>query len=63
MITILIVVVELVLQQDKISIIMHYQNLSGTDWFVYGYLMAVLLSYAFTAYKEALWERKAGIWD
>ena len=56
MITILIVVVELVLQQDKISIIMHYQNLSGTDWFVYGYLIAVLLSYAFTAYKkEALW--------
>ncbi len=30
----------------------HYKNLSVTDWFVYGYLVAVLLSYAFTAFKK-----------
>ncbi|MCM1154840.1 MAG: O-antigen ligase family protein [Roseburia sp.] len=38
------------------SVVEHYRHLSVTDWFVYGYLIAVLLSYLFTAFrKEAFW--------
>lgn len=47
---------DIFMRRESRSIIKHYQNLSGTDWFVYSYLIVVLLSYAFTAYKEkALW--------
>lgn len=47
---------EVFYQRKKISIAEHYRNLSVTDWFVYGYLVSVLLSYLFTFYqKEAFW--------
>lgn len=47
---------EVFYQRKKISIVEHYRNLSATDWFVYGYLVSVLLSYLFTFYqKEAFW--------
>lgn len=43
-------------RRKKIPIAEHYRNLSVTDWFVYGYLVSVLLSYLFTLYqKEAFW--------
>lgn len=52
----LFVVIDLFLQWKDVNIVNYYKNLSGTDWFMYGYLIVVLLSYAFTAYKEeALW--------
>lgn len=52
----LIVMIEFLCRREKIRIAEHYKKLSGTDWFVYGYLIAVLLSYALTSYKkEALW--------
>lgn len=40
------------LQRKQVSIAGHYRRLSVTDWFVYGYLAAVLLSYLFTDYKN-----------
>lgn len=47
---------EVFCQRKKISIAEHYRKLSVTDWFVYGYLVSVLLSYLFTLYqKEAFW--------
>lgn len=46
----------MLLQTKKRSIVSHYRNLSVTDWFVYGYLVAVLVSYLFTAFRsEAFW--------
>ncbi|MBQ6805923.1 MAG: O-antigen ligase family protein [Lachnospiraceae bacterium] len=52
----LLVVFDVISQQIDVNIINHYRSLSGTDWFVYGYLLAVLLSYTFTAFQEeALW--------
>lgn len=55
-IMLLIVMIDFLCRREKIRIVEHYKKLSGTDWFVYGYLIAVLLSYALTAYKkEALW--------
>ena len=43
----LLVVFDVISQQIDVNIINHYRSLSGTDWFVYGYLLAVLLSYTF----------------
>ena len=37
-------------------IVEYYRRMSVTDWFVYGYCLAVMLSYLCSAYKEdALW--------
>lgn len=37
-------------------LVKHYQAMSVTDWFAYGYFVAVMLSYLGSAYKEdALW--------
>lgn len=43
-------------QKRGSSIIAHYKRMSGTDWFVYGYLISLFLSYLCTAFKkEAFW--------
>lgn len=55
-IMLIVVLCFVLLHGETWSIADHYRNLSGTDWFVYGYLIAVLLSYLFTAFrKEAFW--------
>lgn len=41
---------------DREWIVRHYRKMSVTDWCVYGYCLAVMLSYLCSAYKEdALW--------
>lgn len=40
------------LRSPEISLVQHYKRLSVTDWFVYGYLFSLLLSYLGTAYKK-----------
>lgn len=59
-ILLLLLVIELLYKifyrKKKLSIVERYKNLSMTDWFIYGYLVSVLLSYLFTLYqKEAFW--------
>ena len=55
-IMLLVVVCFVLLHGETWSVVAHYRKLSVTDWFVYGYLVAVLLSYLFTAFRqEALW--------
>ncbi len=42
--------------RDRTRIIRFYENMSVTDWFAYGYLAAVMVSYLCSAYRrEALW--------
>lgn len=44
------------LQRKEVSVAAHYKRMSGTDWFVYGYFISILLSYLFSSFrKEALW--------
>ena len=44
------------LQRKEVSVAAHYKRLSGTDWFVYGYFISILLSYVFSSFrKETLW--------
>lgn len=46
----------LFLQRKEMAFLERCKRLSVTDWFAYGYLVAVLLCYLFTAYKnEAVW--------
>lgn len=47
-----VIAIDFWLQRKQMSIAAHYRRLSVTDWFVYGYLAAVLLSYLFTDYKK-----------
>ena len=35
------------LQRKEVSVTAHYKRMSGTDWFVYGYFISLLLSYLF----------------
>lgn len=42
----------LLLKRKSLSITAFYKRLSGTDWFVYGYLFVLLLSYAGTPFRE-----------
>lgn len=50
------VVFDKMISRSGVDILRYYRQLSGTDWFVYGYLIAVLLSYLFSGYKEqAVW--------
>ena len=49
------------LQRKEISVMAHYKRMSGTDWFVYGYFISILLSYLLSSFrKEAFWG--AGGW-
>lgn len=51
-----IVLLSVVGHRDWNWIIRSYRKLSVTDWFVYGYFLAVMLSYLCSAYKkDALW--------
>lgn len=44
------------IRRDMKWIVRNYRQMSITDWFAYGYLIAVMLSYLCSAYKEdALW--------
>lgn len=44
------------MRHDKEWIFRNYRRMSVTDWFAYGYFVAVMLSYLCSAYKEdALW--------
>lgn len=46
----------LLLRRDKGWLLRNVQRMSVTDWFVYGYLVAIMLSYLCSAYKkDALW--------
>ena len=48
--------VSLLIRGDKGWLVRNYRQMSVTDWFAYGYLVAVMLSYLCSAYKkDALW--------
>lgn len=51
-----VTLISLASHRDKEWFIRSCGQMSVTDWFAYGYLVAVMLSYLFSAYKEdALW--------
>ena len=51
-----IILLSIAVRRDREWIIRNYRRMSVTDWFVYGYFVAVMLSYLCSAYKEdALW--------
>ena len=51
-----VIVLSLILRRDGEWILRYYQGMSVTDWFAYGYFVAVMLSYLCSAYKQdALW--------
>ena len=51
-----VIILSIAVRRDSRWIIRNYRRLSITDWFAYGYLVAVMLSYLCSAYKEdALW--------
>lgn len=51
-----VIVAAALCRRDRRWLIRHYQGMSVTDWFAYGYFVAVMLSYLSSAYKEdALW--------
>lgn len=41
-----------VLRRKKFSVMAFYKGLSATDWFVYGYLFLILLSYVCTPFRD-----------
>lgn len=44
------------LRKEYFHLARHYKRLSGTDWFVYGFFISLLLSYLLTSFrKEAFW--------
>ena len=50
------ILLSVAVRRDRDWIVRNYRKMSVTDWFVYGYFVAVLLSYLCSAYKEdALW--------
>lgn len=51
-----VLLLSIVLRRDRDWIIRNYRGMSVTDWFAYGYLVAVMLSFLCSEYKEdALW--------
>lgn len=51
-----IVLLSALVSRDKRWIVEHYRRMSVTDWMVYGYCLAVMMSYMCSPYKEnALW--------
>lgn len=51
-----IILLSIMVRRDREWIIRNYRRMSVTDWFVYGYFVAIMLSYLCSAYKEdALW--------
>ena len=52
----IIAVYSFLLQRKEVSVTARYKRMSGTDWFVYGYFISLLISYLFSSFrKEALW--------
>lgn len=51
-----VILLAVVVRRDREWIVRNYRRMSVTDWFAYGYLVVVMLSYLCSAYKEdALW--------
>ena len=51
-----VILISLLVRRDKEWIMRNYRHMSVTDWFAYGYAVAVMLSYLCSDYKEdALW--------
>lgn len=51
-----ILLIAVLVGRDKEWIVRNYRRMSVTDWFAYGYLVAVMVSYLCSNYKEdALW--------
>ncbi|MBD5523430.1 MAG: hypothetical protein HDR04_03240 [Lachnospiraceae bacterium] len=51
-----IILAAILCRRDGHWLVKYYQHMSVTDWFAYGYFVAVMLSYLGSAYKEdALW--------
>ncbi|MCM1122307.1 MAG: O-antigen ligase family protein [Eubacterium sp.] len=51
-----VILLLLLVRRDKDWLIRNYKRMSITDWFAYGYLVAVMLSYLCSDYKrDALW--------
>lgn len=52
----IVIILTALVSRDREWIVKHYRQMSVTDWFVYGYCLAVMLSYLCSAYKkDALW--------
>lgn len=52
----IVILLSMVLHRERGWIVRHYRSMSVTDWFAYGYLVAVMLSYLCSAYRrDALW--------
>ena len=55
-VSVCVILLSIAIRRDGRWLIRNYRRLSVTDWFAYGYLVAVMLSYLCSAYKEdALW--------
>lgn len=53
------IVFSILIRRDWEWVVRNYRQMSATDWFVYGYFAAVLLSYLCSVYKrDALWGEK-----
>ena len=51
-----VMILSIAIHRDGQWIIRNYRQMSVTDWFAYGYLVAVMLSYLSSSYKkDALW--------
>lgn len=51
-----VITLSIVVRRDREWLIRNYRRLSVTDWFAYGYFVAVMLSYLCSPYKkDALW--------
>lgn len=51
-----VIVLSVVVRRDREWLIRNYRKLSVTDWFAYGYFVAVMLSYLCSDYKkDAFW--------
>lgn len=51
-----VILLAALMRHDREWIFRNYRRMSVTDWFAYGYFVAVMLSYLCSAYKEdALW--------
>lgn len=51
-----VILISLLVRRDKEWLIRNYRQMSVTDWFAYGYMVAVMLSYLCSPYKQdALW--------
>lgn len=51
-----VILLSVVIRRDLEWVVRSYRRMSVTDWFAYGYFVAIMLSYLCSAYKEdALW--------